>query len=64
VSVKPENREEFEKLVGEAKSVGAVKKDGELTIATRKAEVLVQASVGELETAWRGAIPCLLKSKV
>jgi phosphoribosylformylglycinamidine synthase subunit PurL len=64
VSVKPEHREEFEKLVGEAKTVGAVKEDGEITIASRKGEILIQAPADELESAWRGAIPCLLKSKV
>jgi phosphoribosylformylglycinamidine synthase subunit PurL len=64
VSVKPEHREEFEKLVGEAKTVGAVKEDGEITIASRQGEILIQAPVDELESAWRGAIPCLLKSKV
>ncbi|MEL3973895.1 phosphoribosylformylglycinamidine synthase subunit PurL [Rossellomorea oryzaecorticis] len=64
VSVKPENREEFERLVGEAKTVGAVKEDGEITVASRQGEILIQATAEELESAWRGAIPCLLKSKV
>ncbi|MGR3762538.1 phosphoribosylformylglycinamidine synthase subunit PurL [Rossellomorea sp. NS-SX7] len=63
VSVKPEHREEFERLVGEAKTVGAVKKDGEITIASRQGDILIQATADELESAWRGAIPCLLKSK-
>ncbi|MEI2666492.1 phosphoribosylformylglycinamidine synthase subunit PurL [Rossellomorea sp. LJF3] len=64
VSVKPENKEEFEKLVPDAKVVGHVSDNGAIKVSSGNGDVMLQASVEELESAWKGAIPCLLKSKV
>ncbi|MGG4166765.1 phosphoribosylformylglycinamidine synthase subunit PurL [Rossellomorea vietnamensis] len=64
VSVKPENKEGFEKLVPDAKAVGQVGDNGAIKVSSENGDVILQASVKELESAWKGAIPCLLKSKV
>ncbi|MHA7139285.1 phosphoribosylformylglycinamidine synthase subunit PurL [Rossellomorea arthrocnemi] len=64
VSVKPENKDEFEKLVPDAKVVGNVADHGAINVSSENGEVILHASVEELESAWKGAIPCLLKSKV
>lgn len=64
VSVKLENKDEFEKLVPDAKVVGNVADHGEINVSSENGEVILHASVEELESAWKGAIPCLLKSKV
>ncbi|WP_044339025.1 phosphoribosylformylglycinamidine synthase subunit PurL [Rossellomorea aquimaris] len=63
VSVKPENKDEFEKLVPDAKAVGNVADHESITVSSGNGEIILQASVEELESAWKGAIPCLLKSK-
>ncbi|MGM0752200.1 MAG: phosphoribosylformylglycinamidine synthase subunit PurL [Bacillota bacterium] len=63
VSVKPENKDEFEKLVPDAKAVGTVADHGAIDVSSGSGEVILHASVKELESAWKGAIPCLLKSK-
>ncbi|MGG1632135.1 phosphoribosylformylglycinamidine synthase subunit PurL [Rossellomorea sp. NRS-1567] len=63
VSVKPENKDEFEKLVPDAKVVGNVADHGAINVSSENGEVILHASVKELESAWKGAIPCLLKSK-
>ncbi|WP_226671670.1 phosphoribosylformylglycinamidine synthase subunit PurL [Rossellomorea aquimaris] len=64
VSVKPEHKTEFEKLVPEAKVIGHVSDLGAINVASENGGVILHASVEELESAWKGAIPCLLKSKV
>ncbi|MFD2683046.1 phosphoribosylformylglycinamidine synthase subunit PurL [Bacillus seohaeanensis] len=61
VSVKEENREEFEKIVKDAKRIGEVQHTPEIKITDGNGEVILQAGTEELETAWKGAIPCLLK---
>jgi phosphoribosylformylglycinamidine synthase subunit PurL len=61
VSVKKENQNEFEKLV-EAELIGEVTSSEDLQILTEEAPAL-EASVAELKEAWKGAIPCLLKSR-
>jgi phosphoribosylformylglycinamidine synthase subunit PurL len=61
VSVKKENQSEFEKLV-EAELIGEVTSLENLQIFAEEAPVL-EASVVELKEAWKGAIPCLLKSR-
>jgi phosphoribosylformylglycinamidine synthase len=58
LSVKKENQREFETLVG-ATLIGEVTASAKLTI-TQTEEVLIDEYVEELESAWRGAIPCLL----
>jgi phosphoribosylformylglycinamidine synthase subunit PurL len=61
VSVKEENREDFEKIVKDAKRIGEVQNTSEIKITDGNGAVILQASTEELETAWKGAIPCLLK---
>jgi phosphoribosylformylglycinamidine synthase len=49
-------------LVQDVTLVGRVTEDATLTVKHQE-NVLVQLSVEELTTAWKGALPCLLKSK-
>lgn len=60
VSVKQEHQEAFESLVAEAELVGEVVNTPELTIQFDDGSNL-QVAVEELASAWKGAIPCLLK---
>ncbi|HEO8419474.1 phosphoribosylformylglycinamidine synthase subunit PurL [Niallia sp. FSL W8-0635] len=59
LSIKPENKETFEKLVP-ATLVGEVTDTTVLTISQGET-ILVNEQVDSLTDAWRGAIPCLLK---
>ncbi|WP_312096072.1 phosphoribosylformylglycinamidine synthase subunit PurL [Niallia sp.] len=59
LSIKPENKETFEKLVP-ATLVGEVTDTAVLTISQGET-ILVNEQVDSLTDAWRGAIPCLLK---
>jgi phosphoribosylformylglycinamidine synthase subunit PurL len=61
LTVKEENQIEFERLVP-AKLIGQVNASGTLRVSTEK-ETVLEASVNELKAAWKGAIPCLLKSR-
>ncbi|MEB1809122.1 MAG: phosphoribosylformylglycinamidine synthase subunit PurL [Bacillaceae bacterium] len=61
VTVKKEHQAQFEQIV-DAKVIGEVTDDKVLTIASNN-DVLFTATQEELATAWKGAIPCLLKSK-
>ncbi|MCQ6280534.1 phosphoribosylformylglycinamidine synthase subunit PurL [Bacillus sp. EB600] len=61
LTVKKENQSEFEKLV-DATLIGEVTLSKSLQILSADATIL-EASVAELKDAWKGAIPCLLKSK-
>lgn len=62
VSVKKENQQDFEQLI-DAICIGEVTNSGKLIINNENDESLVDASVEELKDAWKGAIPCLLKSR-
>ncbi|MBM7604789.1 phosphoribosylformylglycinamidine synthase [Metabacillus crassostreae] len=62
ISVKKENQQAFEQLV-DAVCIGEVTDSNKLVIKNTNNETLVDASVEELKAAWKGAIPCLLKSK-
>lgn len=62
VTVKEENKAAFEAAVKDAKQIGHVTADAEVSILINGEEV-VQAPVSELEDAWKGAIPCLLNSE-
>lgn len=62
VSVKKENKAAFEQLV-EAKAIGEVTADGTLSIESEAGETLISLSAEQLRSVWKGAIPCLLKSK-
>ncbi|EKN71580.1 phosphoribosylformylglycinamidine synthase II [Neobacillus bataviensis LMG 21833] len=61
LSVKKEHQAEFERVV-DAEQIGQVNKAGILQILSEGQTVLV-STVAELKTAWKGAIPCLLKSR-
>ncbi|MEI5907359.1 phosphoribosylformylglycinamidine synthase subunit PurL [Bacillus spongiae] len=62
LSVKPEYTAQFEAIIPEAKRIGEVYQTGSLAISSNDREILF-APIKELEEAWKGAIPCLLKSK-
>jgi phosphoribosylformylglycinamidine synthase II len=61
VTVRPCDQVRFEELV-EATLVGKVTNTSQLVIRNGE-EVVVEAAVTSLTDAWKGAIPCLLKSK-
>ena len=62
LSVKAENVEAFEAIVKDAQKIGTVTEDAKLTI-NGETGVLVEGTVEEFRSAWKGAIPCLLKSE-
>ncbi|CAH0346598.1 phosphoribosylformylglycinamidine synthase subunit PurL [Bacillus sp. CECT 9360] len=61
ISVKSEHRQAFEGIVQDAVNIGEVTSNGVLTVVNEENNRLVDANVGELHEAWKGAIPCLLK---
>lgn len=61
LSVKKEDQQQFESLVA-AELIGEVNQTGSLNI-TVEGENILEAEVAELRAAWKGAIPCLLKSR-
>ncbi|MGM0727668.1 MAG: phosphoribosylformylglycinamidine synthase subunit PurL [Bacillota bacterium] len=63
VTVRPEHREAFAVAVKDAKEVGTVTNDGVFTVKNQEGQQWIHAAVNELERAWKGAIPCLLKSE-
>ncbi|SDI40812.1 phosphoribosylformylglycinamidine synthase subunit PurL [Alteribacillus bidgolensis] len=63
VSVPKVKKEEFEKIIPEARAIGTVTNEEKLEIYSRSGETVLQAAADELESAWKGAIPCLVKSK-
>jgi phosphoribosylformylglycinamidine synthase subunit PurL len=62
LTVKKENAAAFEKVVTGAKNIGTVIADPIVKINGDKG-VLVEGTVEEFRSAWKGAIPCLLKSE-
>ncbi|SOC40451.1 phosphoribosylformylglycinamidine synthase subunit PurL [Ureibacillus acetophenoni] len=62
VTVKEENAGEFEDIIPDAKRIGVVTDDAKITI-NGDAGVLVEGTVEEFRSAWKGAIPCLVKSE-
>src|SRR5690606_34796621 len=62
VTVKEENAAKFEELVPDAKKIGVVTDDANITIQGENG-VLIEGTVDEFCSAWKGAIPCLLKSE-
>ncbi|MFC4388991.1 phosphoribosylformylglycinamidine synthase subunit PurL [Gracilibacillus marinus] len=62
VSVKVEDREAFERVVEHATYIGTVSNDDKLVITNDNVEI-INDSVEALQQLWKGAIPCLLKSK-
>ncbi|MBM7094917.1 phosphoribosylformylglycinamidine synthase subunit PurL [Bacillus sp. H-16] len=63
ISVRKENREQFEGMVNDALLIGEVTGEAQLNVFGKAGETVLSAQTSELEKAWRGAIPCLLKSK-
>ncbi|MFX0564372.1 phosphoribosylformylglycinamidine synthase subunit PurL [Bacillus pumilus] len=63
VTVRPEHCEAFAAAVKDAKEVGTVTNDGVFTVKNQEGQQWIHAAVNELERAWKGAIPCLLKSE-
>jgi phosphoribosylformylglycinamidine synthase subunit PurL len=61
LTVKKEHQTEFESLVA-AKLIGEVNDTAVLKVNAENNTIL-EASVNELKDAWKGAIPCLLKSR-
>ncbi|MED4206256.1 phosphoribosylformylglycinamidine synthase subunit PurL [Neobacillus mesonae] len=61
LSVKKEDQGKFESLV-EAQLIGEVNQTGSLQVSA-EGEIVLEAEVAELQAAWKGAIPCLLKSR-
>ena len=63
VSIRKEDRETFEQLVADAKLIGEVTNDGTLLVERAGGEAVIRLSVAQMRNVWKGAIPCLLKSK-
>ncbi|AZU60208.1 phosphoribosylformylglycinamidine synthase subunit PurL [Neobacillus mesonae] len=61
LSVKKEDQGKFESLV-EAQLIGEVNQTGSLQVSA-EGEIVLEVEVAELHAAWKGAIPCLLKSR-
>ncbi|MGE6379472.1 phosphoribosylformylglycinamidine synthase subunit PurL [Peribacillus muralis] len=61
LSIKPENKEAFEALVEDAICIGSVTEDRKLVVTAGSDGLVLEADVDELQTAWKGAILCLLK---
>jgi phosphoribosylformylglycinamidine synthase II len=62
VSVPKEHQATFEQLV-EAKQIGEVTEHPTLVIEHESGERIIHLPVSKLRSVWKGAIPCLLKSK-
>lgn len=63
VTVKPSDQQRFENTVRDAVAVGAVTESRKLTIRSENGNAVIDLCQDELVKAWKGAIPCLLKSK-
>lgn len=63
LTIPADKKEAFEAIIPSAKNVGQVTGDGELIVQTTVGDTVISAEVKELESAWKGAIPCLVKSK-
>lgn len=62
VTVKPEHQAAFEDVFADAARLGQVTADNQLTV-TANNEMILQEDAAALKALWKGAIPCLLKSK-
>ncbi|WP_203341385.1 phosphoribosylformylglycinamidine synthase subunit PurL [Planococcus beijingensis] len=62
VTVSPEKAAQFEEMVSDAKKIGQVTGDN-LVINGEDGTAWINGSVAALRSAWKGAIPCLLKSE-
>ncbi|GGC98327.1 phosphoribosylformylglycinamidine synthase subunit PurL [Thalassobacillus devorans] len=62
ISVSPEKQKEWEQLMTEAVLIGHVTDDGEYRLNVN-GEPIIHTATNKLKDAWKGAIPCLVKSK-
>lgn len=62
LTVAPEHAKAFEAIVTDAKKIGTVTGE-ELIVKGEDGSVWIEQSVAALRSAWKGAIPCLLKSE-
>ncbi|MET3508408.1 phosphoribosylformylglycinamidine synthase subunit PurL [Halalkalibacter oceani] len=62
VTVAKENAAQFEQLV-DAQKIGEVSAGRVLTVKNEANETILTTTQNEIVKAWKGAIPCLLKSK-
>ncbi|SDM66439.1 phosphoribosylformylglycinamidine synthase subunit PurL [Sediminibacillus halophilus] len=62
VSVSQENQQAFERIVEDAIPIGAVTDDGQFRIQIN-GETRIDQTTEDLKAIWKGAIPCLLKSR-
>lgn len=62
LTVKAEHAEGFETIIKDAQKIGTVTDDANIKISGESG-VLVEGTVEEFRSAWKGAIPCLLKSE-
>jgi phosphoribosylformylglycinamidine synthase subunit PurL len=62
LSVTPEHAQAFEEIVTDAKRIGTVT-GTDLIIKSEDGAAWINDSVETLRSAWKGAIPCLLKSE-
>lgn len=63
VTVKPEFAARFEEVVADAKQIGVVTEEANIVINSSDQQPLIEGTVAEFQDAWKGAIPCLLKSE-
>ena len=63
VTVAEENAAKFEETVKDAVKIGAVTEGEQLVIKGEHNEVLIDGTVEEYRSAWKGAIQCLLNSE-
>ncbi|MGP4108091.1 phosphoribosylformylglycinamidine synthase subunit PurL [Virgibacillus sp. L01] len=62
VTVKAEDKEQFEKIIDHATEIGSVTSNDEFFVRTND-RVVIEEDARALHELWKGAIPCLLKSK-
>lgn len=62
VTVNEANKKRFEQLVDDAMEIGKVTND-EVLLITVNGKQIVSEEVSPLKSLWKGAIPCLLKTK-
>ncbi|MGN7478291.1 phosphoribosylformylglycinamidine synthase subunit PurL [Solibacillus silvestris] len=62
LTVNEKNAAAFEAIVKDARKIGTVTEDANIKISGETG-VLVEGTVEEFRSAWKGAIPCLLKSE-
>ncbi|WP_252315745.1 phosphoribosylformylglycinamidine synthase subunit PurL [Sinobaca sp. H24] len=63
ISVPADQTKMIEDMIEDAHFIGKVTDNSQLHIASAAGETVVQASLKTLEETWKGAIPCLVKSK-